>query len=121
MNSKLRLEIARAYISVDIVAMLAICVVVLWFNLIAGIICILVVAAVWLFHRYVTEKKILKKLAEYKGKVLQDREDMMESFSFGSPTFMVLAWAANFSQNSSYIASSTIMRLVHMQIWPWWK
>ena len=50
MNSKLRLEIARAYISVDIIAMLALCIVVLWFNLIAGIICILVVAAIWVFH-----------------------------------------------------------------------
>ncbi len=88
MNSKLRLEIARAYISVDIIAMLALCIVVLWFNLIAGIICILVVAAIWVFHRYVTEKNILKKLAEYKGKVLQDREDMMESFSFGAPLLL---------------------------------
>ncbi|MBQ9911992.1 MAG: DHH family phosphoesterase, partial [Firmicutes bacterium] len=50
--------------------------------------CILVVAAIWVFHRYVTEKNILKKLAEYKGKVLQDREDMMESFSFGAPLLL---------------------------------
>ena len=47
MNTKLRLEIARSYLSIDLIAMLVLCVVVLWFNLIAGIICILVGALVW--------------------------------------------------------------------------
>ncbi|MBO4818688.1 MAG: DHH family phosphoesterase [Firmicutes bacterium] len=88
MNNKLRLEIARAYISIDIIAMLVLCIVVLWFNLVAGIICILAVAAIFAFHRYVTEKNVLRKLTEYKGKVLQDREDLMNSFSFGAPLLL---------------------------------
>ncbi|MBR0481593.1 MAG: DHH family phosphoesterase [Firmicutes bacterium] len=88
MNSKLRLEIARSYLSIDLIAMLVLCVVVLWFNLIAGIICILAVLAIFAFHRYVTEKNVLRKLTEYKAKVLQDREDLMDSFSFGSPLLL---------------------------------
>ena len=88
MNTKLRLEIARTYISIDIVVMLILCVVVLWYKLLAGIICTIAVAGVWMFHRYVTEKKVLKKINEYKTKVLQDREDMMDSFSFGAPLLL---------------------------------
>jgi len=88
MNSKLRLEIARAYISIDIIAMLILCIVVLWFNLLAGIICVLAVAGIWAFHRYSTEKSVLRKLTEYKEKVLQDRESMMESVSNGAPLLM---------------------------------
>ena len=88
MNTKLRLDIARSYISIDFIAMLVLCVVVLWFNLIAGIICVLAVAGVIAFHRYVTEKKVLRKLTEYKEKVLQDRESMMEAFSEGAPLLL---------------------------------
>ena len=90
MNSKLRLEIARAYISIDMIAMLAICIVVLWFNLLAGIICIIAVAGLFAFHRYVTEKKVLRKLTEYKEKVLKDREALMDSFSNGAPLLLCL-------------------------------
>ncbi len=88
MNTKLRLEIARAYMRVDFIAMLVLCVVILWFNLLAGIICVIAVAAVWLLHRYVTEKAVLRKLTEYKTKVLQDREDMMDAFSSGAPLLL---------------------------------
>ena len=88
MNTKLRLEIARSYVRIDLIAMLVLCAVVLWFNLIAGIICILAVAAIFAFHKYVTEKNVLRKLTDYKGKILQDREDLMDSFSFGAPLLL---------------------------------
>ncbi len=88
MNSKLRLEIARSYISIDLIAMIVLCMVVLWFNLIAGIVCVIAVAGIWAFHRYVTEKKVLRSLSEYKEKVLQDREDLMNAFSSGAPLLL---------------------------------
>ena len=88
MNTKLRLEIARAYMGIDIVAMLVLSIVVLWFNLLAGIICILLVAGLWAYHRYITEKNVLRQLTEYKEKILSDREDLMDSFSKGAPLLL---------------------------------
>ena len=90
MNSKLRKEITGTYLSIDLVAMVILCAVVMWFNLIAGIICLLLVGGLLTYHRYVTKKNLLRKIAEYKEAVLKDREDLMEAFSGGSPLLLCI-------------------------------
>ena len=85
MNSKIRREIIAAYSTVDTVAMLVISLIAIWFNIWAGIVGLVLTAGLWFYHKYVTEKKISKKLAQYKEIIIKDRDDMMQAFSNGAP------------------------------------
>lgn len=88
MNTRTRREILKAYITIDTVATLILSIVVLWFNLPAGLICLLCSGGLFAYHRYVTEKRLIKKLNEYKENIIRDREDLMSAFSNGSPLML---------------------------------
>lgn len=88
MNSRLRKEITSAYLGTDMIAMVLLCGVVMWFSVLAGIICLMLVGGLLAYHRYLTEKKLLRKITEYKELVLQDREDLMDAFSSGAPLML---------------------------------
>ncbi len=88
MNTRTRREILKAYITTDTAATLILSVVVLWFNLPAGLVCLLCSAGLFAYHKYFTEKKLVKKLSEYKENIIRDREDLMSAFSDGSPLLL---------------------------------
>lgn len=88
MNSKIRREIINSYSTIDIIAMAVISFVAIWFSIWAGVIGFVITAVMWVYHKYVIEKRIGKKLSLYKESIIREREDMMQSFAEGAPLLL---------------------------------
>jgi len=85
MLSRLKKIIISSYSTIDTICMFLISFACLWFNLIAGIICLLISVAVYVYHKSYTEKRLSKRLNDYKAAIINDRDDMMQAFASGAP------------------------------------
>ena len=88
MNKKLAREISQPYTLIGLIAMLVLSAVILWFNKYVGIGAAVVSLLVYGFHMYFTRNYAERAIDRYQKSVLQEREDYMDAFTYGSPLLL---------------------------------
>ncbi len=75
MNSKFLHNLIRGFTRVDMIVMIVLCLVILWFNVYAGIVCLILVGALSIYHTKLLGTASEDALEEYNASVIREHMD----------------------------------------------
>ena len=90
MASRLMHKIIEPYLKTDLVVMVFLSFCVLWFSLPAGLLCLLLVVAVQVYHGKYTKSKALDQIDSYEENLSADRDEISRAFTENSPLLLSL-------------------------------
>lgn len=85
MESKFLKKIIEPYLKVDLMAMLALSFCVLWFNLPLGVVCLIFILIIQVFHDRLAKTKTLKEIDLYQENLFREKEEIKNVFIEKSP------------------------------------
>ena len=88
MNKKLAKEISQPFMLISLIVMLALSLIIMWFHLYIGAGAVVVSLLIYGFHMYFTRNYAERAIDRYQKSVLQEREDYMDAFTYGSPLLL---------------------------------
>jgi len=84
-------EIIEPYIKLDLIVMVLISLAVLYLKIWWGVICLIAVVAVTIYHTKISSVHIEKQLSDFKARVLEENDEITRSFVDASPVFMCIS------------------------------
>lgn len=90
MGEKFLQKIIEPYVRIDLVTMLVMSLIALWFSPPAGFFCLLLTAGVQLYHRNHTKPIALEHIEAHDQKLTEDRDEIAQAFTENSPLLLCL-------------------------------
>src|SRR5665647_181491 len=88
MGKKFLHNIIEPYLKTDLIVMLFLCACILWFNILAGILCLLLTLTIQVYHGKYTRSKTIDQIDSYEESFSRDKDEIARMLNDGTPLLL---------------------------------